>query len=142
MNKDQFFLYCLTFLGLPYRWGGDDPIGGVDCSGLVLEVLKALGLAPSQAKINAQAIHDYFVKQKYGLDVPGPGSLCFYGQSPAKITHVGILVSPGAMLTASGGTSETTSLDKAIQQNAFVKIRPHNYRKDFLRMIKPQGLLW
>ncbi|MFC1535727.1 NlpC/P60 family protein, partial [Candidatus Neomarinimicrobiota bacterium] len=32
------------FVGLPYLWGGDDAVAGYDCSGLVIEILKSVGL--------------------------------------------------------------------------------------------------
>ena len=42
--------YALRFIGRPYIWGGDGSgktHGGFDCSGLVLEALKACGIIPS-----------------------------------------------------------------------------------------------
>ena len=44
MSQKAVLDYAYSFLGTPYRWGGDDPLTGIDCSGLALEVLKAAGI--------------------------------------------------------------------------------------------------
>jgi hypothetical protein len=49
--------YVWTFLGLPYRWGGDDPIQGFDCSGLIVEVLQAVGLLPHGSDLTANGLY-------------------------------------------------------------------------------------
>ena len=36
--------YIKRFIGRPYSWGGDDPMSGFDCSGLIHETLQAVGL--------------------------------------------------------------------------------------------------
>ena len=34
-----------SLLWTPYKWGGDDP-SGLDCSGMMVEVLKSVGALP------------------------------------------------------------------------------------------------
>ena len=49
------------YLGKPYIWGGDDPVGGFDCSGLVVELFKSVGKLPRQGDWTA---HDLWLKFK------------------------------------------------------------------------------
>ena len=40
--------YAMAFIGTPYVWGGDDPMGGFDCSGFCIEVLKGVPVDQNQ----------------------------------------------------------------------------------------------
>lgn len=127
--------YAMSLVGTPYRWGGDDPIAGFDCSGLVQELLSSAGIDPPGDQ-TAQGLHDYFEKKgsfnKYGM-----GALAFFGESAKKISHVAFCLDGYRMLEAGGGGSATTSLDAAIKQNAYVRIRPIKSRKDLQAIIMP-----
>lgn len=128
--------YAMRLVGLPYRWGGDDTIDGFDCSGLVVELLQAAGKLPHGVDENAQGLHKRF-KGKSLSDLPCFGTLAFYGSSLHEITHVAFCLTDTHVLEAGGGGSSTTSKEKAASQNAFVRIRPAKYRKDFLCFIYP-----
>ena len=114
-------------IGLPYRWGGDNPLAGFDCSGLVLEGLKAVGLFPRSEDSSAHdLVHVHFPSRHRVEGDLQPGDLVFWGQP--RITHVEIVWRRiGDMVLtigASGGGSATTSPDAAIEQDAYCKIRP------------------
>jgi len=120
------------FLGIPYRWGGDDPLVGFDCSGLVIEGLKSAGILPREGDWSADVLLNGVFKDSPRLvDVRSftPGSLLFWnrGTTP-RIGHVEIVwaVLNGKVFTigASGGGSGDTDLARAIDDNAYVKIRP------------------
>lgn len=68
--------YVWTFLGLPYRWGGDDPIQGFDCSGLIVEVLQAVGLLPHGSDLTANGL--YLRYSKNVVDRGYAGCLCLW----------------------------------------------------------------
>ena len=116
-----------SFLNIPYRWGGDDPLDGVDCSGLVLEGLKAVGIVPRELDTTADGLLNVTFKSATRVTDPHqlrPGMLVFWG---VPIRHVEIVwqVFPDRVLTigASGGGSATVDRAAAVQQNAYVKIR-------------------
>lgn len=112
-------------LNEPYLWAGDDPLAGFDCSGLVNEGLKAAGILPRDGDWNADALSRKFRRI---LDAElKPGCLLFWNRG-GTIGHVEIVhaIIGGQVFTigASGGGSKTKTLEDAIAQNAYVKIRP------------------
>ena len=50
--------YAKSFIGKPYSWAGETPMGGFDCSGLVQTILRSVGLDPAGDQ-SAQALMDY-----------------------------------------------------------------------------------
>lgn len=140
MKQATFVQSCLTFLGLPYIWGGDDPIKGFDCSGLAQELLAMIGLDPVGDQ-TAQGLYHHFKSRS----VEGPrqaGTLCFYGSSIQKITHVAVLIDDLTIIEAGGGGSKTVDAESAARQNAYVRLRPFNHRKDLIAVVTPKGLPW
>jgi cell wall-associated NlpC family hydrolase len=136
----QFILsYALSFLGTPYFYGGDDPIKGIDCSGLVMELLIAAGVFSHGTDMTAQSLYNHFENNSgsgWAL-----GSLAFYGKDARNISHVAFCLNEKLMIESGGGTSTTKTLEEAIQRNAFVRIRPIKYRKDFFCVLKPDYML-
>jgi len=125
--------YAFTFVGLPYRWGGDDPILGMDCSGLALEVLAAFGF--KHPDMTAAGLYIWCKTSRFREEIR-PGSLVFFGKS-GNISHVGIAVNSDLMIEAGGGGSSTTSLEAAAKENAYVRLRPIRSRPDFVGAYYP-----
>ena len=128
--------YALSFLGTPYKWGGSNPISGIDCSGFVQECLMAVGEDLPNDN-NAQSFYDHFLLNgtvgKYGM-----GALAFYGKSPKEITHIVLLLNSNLAIGANGGSSKVLMPGDADKFNAFVKIRPVDYRPDLIGVIMPK----
>lgn len=145
IDKRELFLHVVhSHLGKPYSWGGDDPIIGFDCSGLVVEGLKAVGLMERKSDNTAKGIYHDMANQ--GLSTPkcGPyGSLVFWCRKGdgSEIFHVEVVYctidNEVFTIGASGGGSKTTSIEKAISHNAFVKIRPLTNRGAHLLYADP-----
>lgn len=128
--------YAWKMVGKPYIWGGDDPILGFDCSGLVIELLKAVGEFPLHMDANAQGLYYHF-EAKGKIGHAEMGALVFYGKDLNSITHVSMIIEDGFVLEAGGGGSKTKTVDDAIKQNAFIRVRPLNHRQDIVAIIYP-----
>lgn len=130
--------YALSLIGQPYLWGGDDPIYGFDCSGLVNELLKSCGMLPRSADLNSQALLNMLKNANIcPTEKAEFGSLTFYGKDENSITHVAFALNEELCIEAGSGTSATISKDVAAKQNAFVRIRPIHYRTDFVAAYTP-----
>ncbi len=121
-----------TFVGTFYRWGGDDP-SGFDCSGLVVEILKSVGLIPRKSDYTAKMLYYKFVGSR--VSDPEAGCLVFWGKDEQHITHVEFCINDWQTIGASGGGSSTTSEEAAIKQNAYVKVRP--IRENYIAIVNP-----
>ena len=128
--------YMIRLVGVPYRWGGDDPSLGFDCSGLAQELLASVGMDPPGDQ-TAQNLYDHFAKSNLG-PVKACGALAFYGKSVTEITHVGMMLDSVHIVEAGGGGSSTTTLEAAAKQNAFVRIRRFDHRKDVVAVLMPR----
>lgn len=102
--------FARQFLGCAYRYGGNDPHSGVDCSGFVRYVLQNAAGVALQRSSRAQASQGRAVS----ADQMRPGDLIFYAKG-SGINHVGIYAGDGQVIHAS--TYKTG-----------VKMSPWNYR--------------
>lgn len=112
------------FSGVTYRWGGDSPVEGFDCSGFVMEYLKVLGTMTESEDRTAAGIYTKLITAGYpSLGKPKTGCLVFYRNDNNTIYHVGIYVGLGYVLSAASGGRTTTSPRIAAEQGAYVKLR-------------------
>tara|TARA_Y100000768_G_scaffold296478_1_gene230289 strand:- start:13027 stop:13491 length:465 start_codon:yes stop_codon:yes gene_type:complete len=76
-----------TYIGTPYKWGGNDK-RGIDCSGLLVRSFESIGM-----KIPRTTSQQIDIGKKVSLKKSKEGDLVFFafGKSRRKVTHVGIL---------------------------------------------------
>ncbi|HEY6276155.1 MAG TPA: NlpC/P60 family protein [Streptosporangiaceae bacterium] len=88
--------YAQTFVGeYPYRWGGDSPATGFDCSGLTSYIYQQFGMViPRTAEAQFR-----FVRRETAAQAQ-PGDLVFFHGRHGYVYHVGIY--EGARLTGVG----------------------------------------
>ena len=132
-DKKIFIETAKLFLGVPYRWGGDD-YRSIDCSGLVLECLKSIGYVAEDRDTTANGL--WLTYKDKEVIYPETGDLIFWFNLEGKATHVAICYEDEYCITADGGGRTTLTLDDAIKQNAFVKYRPITHRKSKPRFIR------
>lgn len=138
MKIDLFQKLLLSYLNIPYIYGGKNPLGGEDCSGLVCEFLKALGILGTNDELGSQALFDKFKPTALMLDLKGapvPGALAFYGQDVSHIDHVAMFLDSHFIVEAGHGTADTLTKETATQRGAFTRVRPFTYRADFVGIL-------
>jgi lipoprotein Spr len=124
-----------SWVGTPYKFGGNGR-AGIDCSGLVIELLQSIGILPHGFDTTAEGLRQRW-KPVNQIDAKF-GDLVFFGKAtPAQASHVGMVLGDGLMVEAGGGTSGTLTLDDAVKGNAWVRVRPIANRKDLLGYARP-----
>lgn len=106
-QANDIAIHALGLVGTPYRWGGNTPDSGFDCSGLIGYVYKSSsGLAPPRTVAQLAG---------FGEAIDGDelrtGDLVIFGSNPP--THAGIYVGKGRFVHApsSGGAVRMDRLD-------------------------------
>jgi len=92
---------ALGLLGVPYKWGGNNPESGLDCSGLVRHVFAdAAGLVLPRRSIEMSR-----AGAPIGQAELQPGDLVFFNTLRRTFSHVGIYIGEGRFVHApsSGG---------------------------------------
>jgi gamma-D-glutamyl-L-lysine dipeptidyl-peptidase len=96
-TNDSLADSAMKYINSPYIWGGRIP-SGIDCSGLTQLVYKIKGIPiPRDSWQQAEAgINVDFIDQAE------PGDLVFFDNDRGKISHVGMILSRGLVIHASG----------------------------------------
>ena len=109
--------YALSLIGIDYRFGGNTPDQGLDCSGLIRYVFQqATGLSlPRSAREQAR------VGESVSKDKLQPGDLVFFNTRRFQFSHVGLYIGDNRFIHApsSGGAVQVVNLDNAYWQKAF-----------------------
>ena len=109
---------AIGLVGTPYRWGGNTPAGGFDCSGLVDFIYRtSAGIKLPRTSRDMASVDGRKVKRMTQL---ASGDLVFFDIGGA-ISHVGVYVGKGRFVHApnSGGTVRLDDIDGPYWGNHF-----------------------
>ncbi|MDH0748261.1 C40 family peptidase [Pseudomonas sp. GD03842] len=128
---DDVLLRAIGLVGTPYRWGGNTPDSGFDCSGLIGYVYRdAAGILLPRSTREMISLR--------GPDIDRSqlqtGDLVFFATNGgSNVSHAGIYVGEGRFVhaPATGGTVKLDSLDKPYWQKAWLNAK---------RVIQPSNL--
>jgi cell wall-associated NlpC family hydrolase len=108
------------FVGIPYQWGGNNVVEGMDCSGFVRAVYNLCGV-----NIPRNSREQFRVGENVGRVDLKDGDLVFFGSSEDAINHVGIYVGNGSFVHAPrrGDEIKVTSLEDPYFAKKYVGAR-------------------
>jgi cell wall-associated NlpC family hydrolase len=122
-ERDMGFIAARTaerFVGIPYRWGGDNVVEGMDCSGFVRAVYNLCGVS-----IPRTSREQFKTGESIARGTLLDGDLVFFGSGEDRISHVGIYVGNGKFVHAPrrGEEIRITSIDDSYFDRRFVGAR-------------------
>ena len=102
VGTEGISIAAIGLVDVPYRYGGNTPKGGFDCSGLIMYVYN------KSAGIKLPRTIQQMSTQGIGIESgpPAPGDLVFFNTTGEKYSHAGIYVGQGRFVHApsAGGT--------------------------------------
>ena len=117
-EANDILFRAIGLVGTPYRWGGNTPAGGFDCSGLVDYIYRtAAGIRLPRTSHEMASMDARKVRKMTQL---ASGDLVFFDIDGA-ISHVGVYVGKGRFVHApnSGGTVRLDDIDGPYWGNHF-----------------------
>src|ERR1700761_2507408 len=88
VGREEISIQAMSLVGIPYRWGGNTPQSGFDCSGLVRYVVEraaSVNLPRTTADMSSRG-------ESIDPDEVAPGDLIFFNTTGRPHSHVGIYV--------------------------------------------------
>ncbi|WP_233863151.1 C40 family peptidase [Paraburkholderia adhaesiva] len=112
---------ALNMIGVRYRWGGNTPDSGLDCSGFVRYVFRdtlGMSLPRSAAEMSR-------VGEKVSMSNLKPGDLVFFNTMRRTFSHVGIYIGDNKFVhsPSTGSTIRVDDLDDGYWEKRFTGAR-------------------
>jgi cell wall-associated NlpC family hydrolase len=112
---------ALNMIGVRYRWGGDTPDSGLDCSGFVRYVFQdTLGMTlPRRAEEMSR------VGEKVRVSELKPGDLVFFNTMRRSFSHVGIYIGDNKFVhsPSTGSTIRVDDMENAYWEKRYTGAR-------------------
>lgn len=108
------------FVGIPYRWGGNTVVDGMDCSGFARAVYNLCGI-----NIPRTSREQFKAGDPVAREDLRDGDLVFFGASANEINHVGIFTGNGKFVHAPrrGDDIKVSEMDESYFARKFVGAR-------------------
>jgi hypothetical protein len=121
IGREEISIQAMGLVGIPYRWGGNTPDSGFDCSGLVRYVVSraaSVNLPRTTADMSGRG-------ESIEPDEIAPGDLIFFNTTGRPHSHVGIYVGKLRFVNApsTGGTVRLDYLTNPYWAKRFDGIR-------------------
>ncbi|WP_179404009.1 C40 family peptidase [Burkholderia guangdongensis] len=121
VGQEEISIQAMSLVGVPYRWGGNTPASGFDCSGLVRYVVGRaadVNLPRTTADMSGRGV-------EIEPDQVAPGDLIFFNTTGRPHSHVGIYVGKLRFVNApsTGGTVRLDYLTNPYWAKRFDGIR-------------------
>ncbi|MEZ0604494.1 NlpC/P60 family protein [Paraburkholderia sp. IW21] len=121
IGREEISIQAMSLVGVPYRWGGNTPDSGFDCSGLVRYVVSraaSVNLPRTTADMSGRG-------ESIEPDEIAPGDLIFFNTTGRAHSHVGIYVGKLRFVNApsTGGTVRLDYLTNPYWAKRFDGIR-------------------
>ena len=119
--------HAKRMIGKAYIWRGQGPLG-FDCSGLIVEALRSVGVIGRKEDLSADGLWHRF--KDHTVDLASPGCLVFWDDDgDGRMSHVAMaveLLEDGGtiVIEAAGGDSSTRTQRDAQRREAMITIRP------------------
>jgi cell wall-associated NlpC family hydrolase len=121
VGTEGISIAAMGLVGVPYRFGGNTPAGGFDCSGLIVYVYNnAAGIKlPRTVQEMSRA------GQTIWNDAPAPGDLMFFNTTGERYSHAGIYVGHGRFVHApsKGGTVRLDQMTSPYWAARYTEVR-------------------
>ncbi|WP_081463750.1 C40 family peptidase [Candidatus Glomeribacter gigasporarum] len=132
-GNEEISLFAMSLVDVPYRWGGNTPESGFDCSGLVRYVIERaahINLPRTAREMSAQG-------KRITPDQVAPGDLIFFNTNGHPNSHVGIYVGHHRFVNApsSGSLVRIDHVDAPYWARHFNGIRRIAVRYPFAQAI-------
>ena len=117
-HANDVLMRAIGLVGTPYRYGGNTPESGFDCSGLVDFVFR--DAADLELPRSTRELIELRARPIRRDDLQ-PGDLVFFNPGGGDVSHIGIYVGEGRFVHApsSGGTVRLDSLDSPYWRQAY-----------------------
>ncbi|MFT4065686.1 NlpC/P60 family protein [Paraburkholderia sp.] len=121
IGREEISIQAMSLVGVPYRWGGNTPDSGFDCSGFVRYVVlraASVNLPRTTAEMSGRG-------ESIEPDEIAPGDLIFFNTTGRPHSHVGIYVGKLRFVNApsTGGTVRLDYLTNPYWAKRFDGIR-------------------
>lgn len=119
-QAEEVLLRAIGLVGTPYRWGGNTPESGFDCSGLIVHVYRGatgLQLPRTTREMSAMRVPHVDRQQLRSGDI-----VLFATQGEQHVSHAGIYVGGGRFVHAprTGGAVRLDRLDAGYWQRSYL----------------------